>query len=413
MKVLLGIDTFGLVGGTERYAAVVVPALVERGHEVRVLCRAAPAGDFLRDCTGEPLVVPALEGSRLSRRDAAQLAARVGELAPDVAYLQSIRNVDAVGVLAERAPVVRYVHDHTLFCPGLNKVHEDGELCDVPMGGACLERYWLRGGCICFKRAQHRNPVLEPLKIISDRMREVEVTRRASRVLTNSSYMRGELLQAGFAPERTSVLYPFTRSNTPAQPAGPLPPATEAWLAAGEEPLLFTPTRLALPDKGVDFLLTALGSVRGPFRAVVAGAGPAEAWLREKAVREGLGARVHFAGWLGSPAVEALFARADAVVCPSVWNEPFGLVGIEAYAHGKPVVAFRVGGIPEWLRDGETGFLVPRKDTAAMAAAVERVLGDRVLARALGARGRALAARDFGAERHMQGLEEALAAAAA
>ena len=64
--------------------------------------------------------------------------------------------------------------------------------------------------------------------------------------------------------------------------------------------------------------------------------------------------------------IERLLARAEVVVCPSVWNEPFGLVGLEAMAHAKPVVAFSVGGIPEWLADGETGFLAPRKDTLAM-----------------------------------------------
>ncbi len=411
MKLVFGIDTWGLVGGTERYATVVVPALAALGHEIAVLCREEPEEGFLAEYVTEVVVEPALGGSRFSRSQSASLASRVRALAPDVIYLQALRNVEALATLVELAPLVRYVHDHTLFCPGLNKYHENGELCSVPMGAACLEHYYLRGGCICFKQVQHENRVSDPLKILSDRMREVEVTQRASHVLTNSHYMRGELMRVGFSPERTSVLYYFTRSNSDAQPQGPLPAATAQFLSASDAPLVFTPARLTLPDKGVDYLLTMLALLEHPFRAVIAGSGPVEDWLRGKAAEEGLGDRVHFTGWLDSPGMETLYSKADVVVCPSVWNEPFGLIGIEAYSHEKPVVAFRVGGIPEWLDHGETGYLVDRMDTAEMARAVEGLLADPQNAHGMGARGLEKRDLEFGQDRHMRELEAALAAA--
>ena len=56
-----------------------------------------------------------------------------------------------------------------------------------------------------------------------------------------------------------------------------------------------------------------------------------------------------------------------------MWSEPFGLVGLEGMAHAKPVVAFDVGGVSDWLVDGENGFLVPRGDVDAMAAAIKAV----------------------------------------
>jgi glycosyltransferase involved in cell wall biosynthesis len=82
-------------------------------------------------------------------------------------------------------------------------------------------------------------------------------------------------------------------------------------------------------------------------------------------------------------------------------------------AHGKPVVAFPVGGIPEWCSHEESGLLVPHKDVAAMARAIERLLDDRSLAGRLGERGRTLVSERFPREAHLAGLEAALAAALA
>ena len=83
----------------------------------------------------------------------------------------------------------------------------------------------------------------------------------------------------------------------------------------------------------------------------------------------GFGGRVEFPGWLAEP--ERALAGCDVVVFPSRWQEPFGLSGAEAAAHGKAVAAFDVGGVREWLDDGVNGFLVPEKDTAALAEKLE------------------------------------------
>ena len=411
MKVLLGIDTWGLVGGTERYASVVVPELEARGHEVSVLCREVTSPGSMQESSRAVIEEPALGQPKLSRTAARELAQRASELQPDVIYLQALRSVDALDALIGVAPLVRFVHDHTLFCPGLNKYHENGELCTSPMGAACLDYYYVKGGCICFKQVQHQNRIKEPLQVLRDRMREVESTAKASQVLTNSEYMRDELLRVGFSPENTSVLYPFTLSATEATPTGALPESTQSFLDSSDAPLLLTPARLTLPDKGVDYLLTVLTMLKGEYRAVIAGSGPVEDYLRQKAIDDGLADRVHFTGWLDSGAMESLYAKADVVVCPSVWNEPFGLVGIEAYSHSKPVVAFRVGGIPEWLEDGRTGYLVDRLDTWAMACALEKLITDPAHARELGAAGRELRDRKFDSEHHMDSLEALLRAA--
>jgi glycosyltransferase involved in cell wall biosynthesis len=155
--------------------------------------------------------------------------------------------------------------------------------------------------------------------------------------------------------------------------------------------------------KGVETLLRAAARLNVPLD--VAGDG----WLlpraRQLAARLGLSGRVAFLGWLDGDELAKAIDRAGVVALPSHWPEPFGLVGLEALAHGRPVVASRTGGIPEWLADGEVGLLVPPGDEVALAGALAEVLGDARRAAALGARGSALVRSSFTAERYVVAVE--------
>jgi glycosyltransferase involved in cell wall biosynthesis len=125
------------------------------------------------------------------------------------------------------------------------------------------------------------------------------------------------------------------------------------------------------PEKGVLELLEAAQGLN----LVVAGDGP----LRD---------RVPFArGFVQHDELHHLYARAAVVVCPSR-REGFGVACLEAMAHGRPVVATRVGGLLDLVVDGETGIVVPPRDPAALRSALERLLADADLRRRLGLAGR-------------------------
>lgn len=93
-------------------------------------------------------------------------------------------------------------------------------------------------------------------------------------------------------------------------------------------------------------------------------------------------ARIRYIGYVSG--VEDVYQTADIVVVPSRWEEPLGLIAIEAAACGRPVVATRVGGIPEIIDDGRTGYLVAPQDVHALAARVEQLVSDPLLRRRLG-----------------------------
>ena len=148
-------------------------------------------------------------------------------------------------------------------------------------------------------------------------------------------------------------------------------------------PLIGAVGRLS-PEKGQNVLLQALPSVLAAFpqaACVLAGEGPARAALEAEARRLGIGDRVVFLGLRRD--VPMVLAALDLFVQPSIY-EGFGLSLLEAMAAGLPVVASRVGGIPELIEDGRTGLLVPPQDPMALAGAVVRLLGDSEGARRLG-----------------------------
>jgi glycosyltransferase involved in cell wall biosynthesis len=170
-----------------------------------------------------------------------------------------------------------------------------------------------------------------------------------------------------------------------------------------------------IPIKGHEVLLRALAAVRKGLPEVtldVAGDGPLGGELRATAARLGLGDAVTFLGHV-SPAASVL-DHAHVVVVPS-FGEGFGMVALEAMERGRPVIASRVGGLPEIVDDGRTGLLVPAADADALAGAIRELVSDPERAEAFGRAARARAAEQFSQERCTDRIEElyrsALAAA--
>jgi glycosyltransferase involved in cell wall biosynthesis len=116
--------------------------------------------------------------------------------------------------------------------------------------------------------------------------------------------------------------------------------------------------------------------------------------------------RVRFVGWCGAEEMEERYAQARIVVVPSVWPEPFGLVGIEAMAAGRPVVGIDRGGIRDWLAHGETGLRVAPQP-GALADAVRCLLEERETTARMGAAARERWRALYSPEAHHQVMQEA------
>lgn len=215
----------------------------------------------------------------------------------------------------------------------------------------------------------------------------------------NSAFTREQAKLAGarLAWDRTSVEHP----GIDVARVAPAPPGDWGW-------------RLACVGriderKGVSVAIEALELLPEETTLTITGGGDEVhlAHLRELAAP--YGDRVRFAG--AREDVATAYAEADAVLFPVTWDEPFGLVPLEAMAVGRPVVATGTGGSAEVLRDGENALVVAPGDAAALAGAVRRVAGDEVLRERL-RRGGAETAMAFTSDAFNAGLEERVRAIA-
>ncbi len=173
------------------------------------------------------------------------------------------------------------------------------------------------------------------------------------------------------------------------------------WLEPGDRPVLFI-GRLSAP-KGLYDLYDAIPLVLAKHphaRFVMVGVAENDALepvVRDEAEKRGIAARLVFRGSLEGREKAAASVTSEMIVVPS-WTEAFPLVIPEAMAAGLPVIATAVGAIPDFVKDGEDGLLVPPRDPRALAAAITRLLDDEPLRRRMSERVRERAPREFAIE---------------
>jgi len=202
----------------------------------------------------------------------------------------------------------------------------------------------------------------------------------------------------------TSLGYHALAADVHTVPLGTTPSRFHAGVDAGPVrrkygldggPWLLTVARLDF-HKGIDTVIRALPAIRAAFpsaRYAVAGVGSRRGALEALASELGLADAVRLLGFVPDDDLPSLYNAADLFVLASrrydLLVEGFGIAIVEASASGLPVIASRSGGIPEAIREGETGLLVDPDDPAAVTAAALRLLGDDGLRRRMGAAGRA------------------------
>lgn len=358
-------------GGIATHVRLVSGALAAAGHQVHVLYRYASDGG----------VVPGVSIEQLNpspERAMEQLLA----FRPDIVHFHGVNDVAIETAARAEFPAIKTFHVFD-YCPSGTKFHHALDRdCTVKTSLACVAKQaYLR--CTLSKRPsvwwqQYRYATTFN-----------EYNRVYPQIIVASQFVKDEAVRTGYRDSQLSIVPYFTT----------LPDAAPA---PRPRHLLFV-GRLTR-EKGVDLLCDALATLAGDWTCTVVGEGIASAKVRAHADRVGLGGRITFAGWLTGARLEAELSAASVVAVPSRWPEPFGIVGLEAMAHRRPVVAFRVGGIPDWLDDGVTGFAIEPFDTRAFASRIEWLFAHPAEAAAMGQAGRARVERQFDARAHLATL---------
>ncbi|PEN09250.1 hypothetical protein CRI93_00535 [Longimonas halophila] len=326
-------------GGIATYVDRLTTAQEHTGHDVIWLCHAPPDDRTLPD--------------RMQVVTPETLYAAARQLRIDV--LHAHRTLPEP--LPDDLTLLRTMHGHQGGCPsGTRYLRRSGTPCD---------RTYHPIGCMRM-HVQERCGSCRPRKMWRHFKRLRREREQTETVLTAavSMYVQQMMARAGcnvsnivVCPSPAPDVVPYT---TP-------PENTPSILYAG---------RIA-PEKGLHWLVDALAQLDTEVTLHVAGTGTDDHMesAHAQVAAQGLEDRVVFHGWCDEPALTSLLSMAWLVVVPSVWNEPAGLVPLDAAAHGRFVVASDAGGLPEYVAPNASA-LVPPNDTAALASTLEKVLSD-------------------------------------
>ncbi|MEZ4444257.1 MAG: glycosyltransferase family 4 protein [Polyangiaceae bacterium] len=336
MRLLHVSDRLSARGGADWHLLGVLAELARRGHEV-LLAVGRRDLDAASHAPAQVEVVPGLDAASGAEpaRDALEGLRR--RWSPDLVH---VHNALAPEVLAWAADVgaIATVQDHRSFCPGRGKITLEGAVCDSPMAPELC--------AACFDDAGYH------ARIQAVTEARLAALRRMRRITVLSRYMQRELAAVGVTA--VDVVPPFVHGIDPqATPSGP--------------PCVLFAGRL-VAAKGASDAVQAWRRSGVALPLLLAGSG------RERAALEGLGAEV--LGWVDHRVMSGVYRRARALVLPSRWQEPFGIVGLEALACGVPVAAWSSGGVAEWHPGAPA--LVPWGDVEGLAGAIaEAVAGPR------------------------------------
>jgi glycosyltransferase involved in cell wall biosynthesis len=387
MRILIANDARSGAGGVETYLASLIEPLVRRGHSVAFL----HAGSAREQ---GPVTIGVPESWSAADAGIHNAIASARAWRPDVCYSNNMRPLEIDERVAAEWPTIKMMHGYFGTCVSGLKTFAFPHLepCDRRCGPACLLHYVPR-------RCGARNPAGLAAEYMWS-ARQQRLFGRYAAIVVASHHMRRQYAAQGIAGERLYAIPLFAAPATAVVPGGA--PIDVLFLARM--------TRL----KGGDLLLHAVHRAsRSLGRAIsvtLAGDGPERPALERLALS--LGVRASLPGWVDPAERARLFARATLVAVPSIWPEPFGLVGLEAGAVGVPAVAFDVGGISSWLTDGTNGLLVPpRTGSKGLGEAIAAALGDSALRRSLSDGARAVAS-SLTADAHVAALEGVFAAAA-
>jgi glycosyltransferase involved in cell wall biosynthesis len=339
-------------GGANRVVVETCRFLTEHGHETLLGCY--DPGPSEVPCKVE--LIPG-GGPPGAIRDLCR------QWRPDVVQIHSVPREDVLAEVAEVAPSTLFLHDQTWFCSSGDRMTRNLQPCHRPHGLSCLAWHFIQG---CAGRSPIGNLALWRR---TQRLGQFRTLPRM-RLQVASRFMRQGLLENSIKPDRIDLVPLYAHD-----PGTPKP--------TSEPGLLFIPSRLFAP-KGVHIAIDALNQLRNlPWKLVIAGEGRQRPALETQVRDLSLQDRIQFVGEISTDETARWYDRCQIVLFPVLRLEPFGLVGVESLAHGRPIVAFGGGGADEWLADGESAVRVPDRSADAFAKGIASLLNDTARCQAL------------------------------
>jgi len=399
MKILIINKFFFPFGGTERYAFALTDLLESYGHETIPFAMEHPnnaISDYSKyfvsqvDLAKPTVSWPGLKAAGrvvYSFEAAKKLRQLIRDTKPDLAHLQNIYHQLSPSVLQvlkeENIPCVQTLHDYAYLSPSYG-LYDHGAICERvkprkyfnAVLHKCVKNSVMASALDAFAFSVHAALGLDE--------------RLVGRLIAPSEFVKNKFAEWGRNVFRMEVLPHFIDATL-----------YEPQYAPGAEVVYVG--RLS-EEKGIGTLLAAMEKIP-EVRLKVIGTGPMEKQLKDFCQLAEL-KNVRFMGQLRHTEVMAEIGKSRFVVVPSLFYEPFGYLAIEAACMGKAVIASKVGGLPEIVKDGETGVLVPPGDAKTLSAAISALSADEPELRAMGRAARAFVETRFRPDDYYRKLME-------
>ncbi|MBU1029409.1 glycosyltransferase, partial [Patescibacteria group bacterium] len=379
-------------GGAERYLFELRDLLIRHGHVVVPFAMKDGRNEstYWSDRFVSPVQTDRVrlswQGLRTAGRMLYSFEARrkfsglLDEVKPEIVHIHNIYHQISPSILPEAKnhgiPVVLTAHDYKLIAPNYSLFH-NGAICEHTKSN----QYWSAVRARCVKGS-----------FLASALAAAEMTlhRRLGlwhdnidRIIAPSSFLATLLEEKGIAKTKIVHIPHFIDATL--------------WHPHYDGDYALFVGRLS-SEKGVETLVRAAALIKN-IPVHIVGIGPED--IRLHRIAEELGAdNIQFKGYLSGEALRHEYRHARFVVVPSVCYEVFGLSVLEAYASGKPVVASRLGGLSEVVREGETGFLVSVSDPEDLAERMEVLWNSPDKVQSMGQQARHLAETDYAPEVH-------------
>ena len=357
-------------GGVYENLKNVSIGLKQRGHDIIVAFGTFPDNGL--PGFARTLYIPHLTEFSFNGNDGVirKVTELVRQESPDVIVVHLCANDAVIKTLSKLKPTIQFVHNHVHYCSSGSKLWKfpNYKLCPLqqPNLKCILNHYFRRCGSV-------RGMI--PLKNYARTQRLKDALKMVDRIIVVTEFMRRNLEAAGISKQKTETIPPIIN---------------ECHCKISDHRMssnLILYVGSISSNKGLPYLVRALLHVTTPFELVVAGEGYLKENVEQLCKRLGLTDKVHFLGFQKRSSLCKLYRDCSVMVVPSVYPEPFGMVGIEAMRHGRPVIAFNVGGIPEWLEHEQNGYLIQPFNITELGERINILLSDKEKALKMGKRG--------------------------
>jgi len=391
MRVLNAGQNYRITGGSDRYLFSLESLLKSRGVEVVPFAAAHPENvhtpwsryfprrvDFDRPGLGD---VSRYLYSRAARRCIDSL---LSDFKFDLAHLHIYYGQLTGSILGRlvhhSVPIVQTLHEYKLICPTY-MLMSNGRICEACGQGGFMQAVLNR----CNRGSLARSLISAGEASVTKALGSIS---SIDHFIAVSDFLRSKMVEHGIPETRVTTVHNFIDASL-------YQPSHEA----GDYFLFFGRLERI---KGIYSLIEAIAPLKD-VRLVIAGDGAERAGVAA-ACQGAKHKNIEYVGFRRGAALAELIQGARAVVAPSEWYETFGLTLIEGFAHGRPVICTRMGGMPEVVDEGVDGVVVPPGDIEALREAVLSLWRAPAAAIEMGREGRSKVETRFGVEPHLEGI---------